>query len=193
MKWRVISAVAILLLALMPSPAPGRGGGGCLEKGSSILTPSGPVAVEDLEPGDAVLSVLERHFVAAKVQAVIAVNADKYCELTVGGRVLRLTAEHPVATAAGVFRIASSLQPGDRVLIRDGDAVANGVVESVKWLSAKGLAYNLLVSPGGTYLANGIVVHNKGCFLPETLIRKEDGSEVPISSVHPRTACWRLR
>ena len=78
------------------------------------------------------------------------------------------------------------LQPGDRVLIGDQDAVADGAVESVKRIPAKEPAYNLLVSPGGTYLANGIVVHNKGCFLPETLIRKEDGTEVPISSVRPK-------
>ena len=185
MKWLVISAVAVLLLGVMPSSAPGRGGGGCLEKGSSVLTPSGPVAVENLKPGDAVLSFSDRRVLTAKVQAVIAVDADAYCELTVGGHVLRLTGEHPVATAPGVFRTASSLQPGDRVLIRDQDAVVDGVVESVNRIAAKGSAYNLLVSPGGTYLANGIVVHNKGCFLPETLIRKEDGSEVPISSVRP--------
>ena len=185
MKCRVASAVAVFLLAVMPSAAPGRGGGGCLEKGSSVLTPSGPVAVENLAPGDVVLSFSDRRVLAAKIQAVIVVDAAAYYELTVGGHVLRLTGEHPVATAPGVFRTASSLRPGDRVLIGGQDAVADGVVESVKRLPGKGSAYNLLVSPGGTYLANGIVVHNKGCFLPETLIRKEDGSEVPISSVRP--------
>ena len=185
MKWRAISAVAVFLLGAMPSSALGRGGGGCLEKGSSVLTPSGPVSVEDLGPGGAVLSFSDRRLFIAKVQAVIAVDADAYYELTVGGHVLRLTGEHPVATAPGVFRTASSLQAGDRVLVGDQDAVADAAVESVKRIPAKGPAYNLLVSPGGTYLANGIVVHNKGCFLPETLIRKEDGSEVPISSVRP--------
>ena len=132
------------------------------------------------------LSFSDRRVLAAKIHAVIAVDADAYYELTVGGHVLRLTGEHPVATAPGVFRTASSLRPGDRVLIGGQEAVADGVVESVKRLPGKGSAYNLLVSPGGTYLANGIVVHNKGCFLPETLIRKEDGSEVPISSVRPK-------
>ena len=186
MKWCAIVAAAVFLLGVMPSSAPGRGGGGCLEKGSSVLTPSGPVAVEDLKPGDAVLSFSDGRVLAAKVQAASAVDADAYCEIAVGGHVLRLTGEHPVATAPGVFRIVSSLRPGDRVLIGGRDAVADGVVASVKRLPAKGFAYNLLVSPGGTYLANGIVVHNKGCFLPETLVRKEDGSEVPISSVRPK-------
>ena len=70
-------------------------------------------------------------------------------------------------------------------MIGNQDAVAAGVVESVKRIPAKELAYNLLVSPGGTFLANGIVVHNKGCFLPETLVRRADGSEVAIASVQP--------
>ena len=131
------------------------------------------------------LSFSDSRVLTARVQAVFAVDADVYYELTVGGHVLRLTGEHPVATAPGVFRTASSLRPGDHVLIGDRNAVAGGVIESVKRIAAKGSAYNLLVAPGGTYLANGIVVHNKGCFLPETLIRKEDGSEVPIASVRP--------
>ncbi len=185
MKWRVISAVAVLLLGVLPSSAPGRGGGGCLEKGSAVLTPSGPVAVEKLAPGAAVLSFSDSRVLTAKVQTAIVVDADVYYELTVGGHVLRLTGEHPVATAPGVFRTASSLRPGDHVLIGDQNAVAGGVIEAVKRIAATGSAYNLLVSPGGTYLANGIVVHNKGCFLPETLIRMADGSEISISSVRP--------
>jgi uncharacterized membrane protein YgcG len=186
MKWYVTSAAAVFLLGAMLSSASGRGGGGCLERGSSVLTPSGPVAVEDLEPGDTVLSFADGRLLAAQVQAVSAVDAEAYFELAVAGRVLRLTGEHPVATAPGVFRTARALRAGDRVLVRNQDAVADAAVESVERLPAKAPAYNLLVSPGGTYLANGIVVHNKGCFLPETLVREEDGSEVPISSVRPK-------
>jgi hypothetical protein len=141
--------------------------------------------VENLKPGDAVLSFSDGRVLAAEVQAVFVVEADAYFEIAAGGHVLRLTGEHPVATAPGVFRIASSLHAGDRILAGGQNAVAGVAVDSVKRLPAKAPAYNLLVAPGGTYLANGIVVHNKGCFLPETLVRKEDGSEVPISSVCP--------
>jgi predicted lipid-binding transport protein (Tim44 family) len=44
-------------------------------------------------------------------------------------------------------------------------------------------AYNLLVTPGGTYLADGVVVHNKGCFLPDTQILKADKTSISISQV----------
>ena len=150
------------------------------------------MAVENLAPGDAVLSFSDSRVLTPQVQAVFVVNADVYYELTVGGHVLRLTGEHPVATAPGVFRTASSLRPGNHVLIGDRNAVAGGVIESVKRIAAEEYAYNLLVAPGGTYVAGGMVVHNKGCFLPETPIRKEDGTEVPISSVNPATICWLL-
>jgi predicted lipid-binding transport protein (Tim44 family) len=39
--------------------------------------------------------------------------------------------------------------------------------------------------PGGTYLANDIVVHNKGCFLPDTPILRADGTSSPISEIRP--------
>ena len=122
----------------------------------------------------------------AEVQAVIAVDADAY-----------FASSPSAAMSCGSpgnirsRRLRESFGPRPRcgpatsVLVGDQDAVAGGVIESVRRIPAKRPAYNLLVSPGGTYLANGIVVHNKGCFLPETLIRKEDGSEVPISSVRP--------
>ncbi|PIS47384.1 MAG: hypothetical protein COT17_03660, partial [Elusimicrobia bacterium CG08_land_8_20_14_0_20_51_18] len=35
----------------------------------------------------------------------------------------------------------------------------------------------------GKYVAGGMVVHNKGCFLPETLILKADGTQSEISAV----------
>ena len=104
MKWRVTFAVvAFFLLGAIPSAAFGRGGGGCLEKGSSVLTPTGPVAIEELKSGDMVFSFADGHVLLAKVQAVIAVAADTYYEITVGGHSLRLTGEHPIATASGVF------------------------------------------------------------------------------------------
>ena len=46
-------------------------------------------------------------------------------------------------------------------------------------------AYNLLVMPGGTYIANSFVVHNKGCFLPETPVLRANGTESPISEIQP--------
>ncbi|MFI5167946.1 MAG: TIM44-like domain-containing protein [Thermoanaerobaculales bacterium] len=180
---QTLSLFFLVLVTWVARPAHvyARGGGGCLERGTAVLTPRGGVPVEELKPGDKVLSAVGRSLVEAEVQAVTAVEPDDYCEIVVAGRVLRLTGEHPVEVAPGVFRMANALRAGDAVRIQHEGATAEGHVDSVRHLSASLPAYNLLVLPGGTYLANSIVVHNKGCFLPDTLIRTEDGSEVPIS------------
>src|SRR4030042_1473622 len=39
--------------------------------------------------------------------------------------------------------------------------------------------------PVGTVIPADIVVQNKGCFLPESLILQSDGTEKPISAVRP--------
>lgn len=183
MRWLVINVMAFVLLGSQATGAFARGGGGCVERGSMIQTPSGPVAIEDLRLGQPVCSFCDGHVATAKVLAVYAVEPDGYYELVAGGRVLRVTGEHPVATGPGVFRIASLLRRGDRVLVVDGEVVRLAALEAVRAVSTGRRAYNLLVSPGGTYLANGIVVHNKGCFLPETLIRRADGSEIAVAKV----------
>ena len=58
-------------------------------------------------------------------------------------------------------------------------------VQSVHRIAAKRPAYNLLVSPGGTFVTEGLVVHNKGCFLPDSQILRADGTESLISAVKP--------
>ncbi len=185
-RLRFVNAAALAaLLTALPSPTLARGGGGCLERGSRVLTPAGEVAIENLRPGDAVLAYAEVTIRTAEVQAVTSVEPENYCELAAGGRSLRLTAEHPIETAPGVFRVASSMRAGDRVRMLADGHVSAATVTAALFIPATAPAYNLLVAPDGTYIANGIVVHNKGCFLPETPIRMADGTERPISAVRP--------
>lgn len=180
-----IAAVFSALLAALPTSAPARGGGGCLERGSRVWTPAGEVAIESLRPGDAVLAFADGTIRTATVQAVTSVEPENYCELTAGGRRLRLTAEHPIETAPGVFRVASEMRAGDRLhLLADG-RVSEATVTAARSIPASAPAYNLLVAPYGAYIANGIVVHNKGCFLPETPIRMADGTDRSISTIRP--------
>ena len=179
----LLSALALIAWAGSPAWVHGRAGGGCLERGTAVLTPLGSVPVEELKAGDRVWSAVGRSLVEAEVQAVTSVQPHDYREIVVAGRALRLTGEHPVEIAPGVFRLARALRVGDVVRIQGEGATTQGEVQSVRNLAAALPAYNLMVLPGGTYVANSIVVHNKGCFLPDTLIRKEDGSEVSISEI----------
>ena len=160
--------LAFVLLGLLGSAAEvfARGGGGCLEAGTGILTPSGEVAIEQLQPGNAVIGLRDGQKIHTTVADVFAVCPQEFIEITQGGRLLRLTPEHPVATGVGQFMAAEKIPGARRV-------------------AATKPAYNLLVAEGGVYFANGMLVHNKGCFLPDTAILRADGTSVQLGAVRP--------
>ena len=161
--------------------------------GTSVLTPSGSISIENLKRGDTVLGVNDNATIPVTVQSVVQIQPNDYFEITLNGVSLYVTAEHPIETEPGVFRIASFLQPGDPVIIKNKTGLKPAFIESIKRVQVASPAYNILVAPAGTYIANGIVVHNKGCFLPETPIRRADGTEVPISQVkrHDRLLAFK--
>jgi predicted lipid-binding transport protein (Tim44 family) len=143
-----------LWLTFAAGPVFGRGGGGCFEEGTPVLVPGGFVPIEQLNPGDLV--------VGGNVDAINCVEPDEYLELDGG---VHVTAKHPFQIAPGIFRVAERVFPHARRV------------------SAQRPAYNLLISPGGTYIAGGYLVHNKGCFLPDTPILRPDGTETRIRDV----------
>ena len=179
----IVLSAFVLGSSLFAPESHARGGGGCVEQGTHVLTPSGPVPIERLKTGDTVLGVDRQMLRPVTVRSLMQVRPEEYVELSVNGRFLRLTSEHPVETAPGVFRNASRLRQGDKVILHEDGLIADAAIVSIRRVQNSKPAYNLLVSPAGTYLANTIVVHNKGCFLPDTPVRTADGSEVPISGV----------
>ncbi len=181
---RLVCAL-LVTLAVAASRLHARGGGGCLEQGTLIATPHGAVPIEQLRVGDAVWGNRDGRPVAATVQALTRVEPERYLELTVDGRSVRVTPEHPVEVSRGVFVRADHLQPGQSVVVsgEPNAAPAPYPLASLVTRSAAAPAYNLLVSPGGVFTANGIAVHNKGCFLPDTPITMADGTRRPISQV----------
>src|SRR5438552_10108519 len=181
MKMRLAFAVP-LALALVQS-AWGRGGGGCFEQGTPILRPVGNVRIERLNPGDVVLTVHDGQLRRATVLGCVEVQPADYLELAVAGRKLRVTAEHPFAIGRGEFREASHLRAGDTLQWWDGRALRKTALQSIEPVKATRPAYNLLIAPLETFLASGLLVHNKGCFLPDTPSLRADGSSVPISQV----------
>jgi predicted lipid-binding transport protein (Tim44 family) len=176
---------AVLLLCLSPVISWARGGGGCIAEGMLILTPDGSIAIERLKKGDPVWSVVEGRLRRAEVQALTAVEPEEYLEVSTSGARLEVTAEHLLMVGEGEYRLADRTKKGDTVF-----ETRNGKLETVRVLSvhrvaANRPAYNLLVSPGGTFVTEGIVVHNKGCFLPDSQILRVDGTESTISAIKP--------
>ena len=174
-----------MLLALWLTLATGiaqlsaRGGGGCVAAGTLIETPNGPRTIESLRVGDAVLSRLSGRPITATVQAVYAVDPEEFIELTAAGHTLQVTPEHPIQIGEGVFMRADQLKPGTTLF---GNHTCTPLTE-FKRFPADRRAYNLLVSPGGVFFANGLLVHNKGCFLPDTPVTLANGGVRPISEI----------
>jgi predicted lipid-binding transport protein (Tim44 family) len=182
---RLAAWATMLLFLLVPGEVWARGGGGCLAEGTPVLTPAGPRSIEGLRSGDTIWGVKDGALVEATVHASMMVNPPEFLEIRAGGETLRVTPEHPVMVGPGEYRVAKGLVVGDVVyLLREG-VLSTAVVRSARWLPGEGSAHNLLVSPGGTYVAGGLLVHNKGCFLPESPILRSDGTEMPISEARP--------
>ncbi len=182
-KKALLAAMLFVLAASVPAWA--RGGGGCLARGTPIPTPAGATAIESLRVGDSVWSVVEGKLRAGTVQALTETGTDHSLEILAGDSRMAITPEHPVMTGSGEYRIARLLKVGDRVYrMRHGKLVAVPI-RSIQPVRGNQTAYNLMVMPGGTFIPAGIVVHNKGCFLPESLILQPDGAEKPISAVRP--------
>src|ERR1035438_1069127 len=184
-RMKIRSVFIFLCTLLVASFAWGRGGGGCLEEGTLIATPAGQVPIEQLARGDAVWAVVDGELQPALIQATVEVAPAEYVEIAAAGRILRVTAEHPLQIDQGVFRVAANLQPGDTLYLRETNHFRTAQIDAITRVKAGHPAFNLLVLPGGTYLANDIVVHNKGCFLPDTPILRADGTSSPISEIRP--------
>ena len=179
--------LALFMTLAAPAPVWARGGGGCVEEGTLVLTPGGPVPVERLQPGDQVLSWLRDGLHPASVQTLTVTRPERIIQFVVGGVVVRATEEHPFATAPGEFREAGRLREGDILRTWDGGELKSRVIQSASSTVAQRPAYNLSVFPGGTFISGNILVHNKGggCFLPGTPILRSDGTETPIEEIRP--------
>jgi predicted lipid-binding transport protein (Tim44 family) len=184
MRW-VICCTAALLFLLAPELSWARGGGGCLTEGTRVLTPEGPVAIEKLKKGDAVWSIIDTKLQRAEVQALIKVEPEEYLEVSAGDARLEVTPEHPMMVARGEYRSAGRIQAGNTVYLVHSGKLDEASVCSIRRIPAKRPAYNLLVFPGGTFITEKFVLHNKGCFLPDSQILKSDGHESPIRAIRP--------
>jgi predicted lipid-binding transport protein (Tim44 family) len=190
---RLVGLAGLLLLLLCPGPSWARGGGGCLEEGTPIRTLKGLVAIEKLEVGDPVWSMDSGQLREAKVRAVIRVVPEEYLELSAGGTRVRVTPEHPIMVAPGTYRQAGFLSPGDLVFLYRAGTLEAAAVQSINRLPGVHPAFNLLVSPGGTFISGDLVLHNKGCFLPDSPILRADGTETLISALKPGDTLWAFQ
>ncbi len=150
-----------------------------------MLTPRGPIPIERLKVNDAVVSIAGGKADFARIFTRMVVEADAFLKIAIPGAKLQITPEHPVMVGRGAYLLARLLKPGDEIYVMQEGRLAPAAIQSVDPLLEKKSFYNLLVAPGGTFTAAGIVVHNKGCFLPDSPILRDDGTEAPIQTLKP--------
>jgi hypothetical protein len=132
------------------------GGGGCFLAGTPIALADGSTKpVEAIRQGDQVLAYSESGGVeAAHVVAIHAPRAVDHYFVINGG--IRITATQPVLSR-GKWVLAEDLKIGDVVTSQNG---LDTPIFAKRWVDAEATVYSFQAS-GGTYVAHGIVVHNK--------------------------------
>lgn len=138
----------------------------CFRGGTPILTPSGSVAIETLDVGDAVICVDPNtgSESTAKVRSNRAVTADEYLVIrTVGGRHVEVTRHHPFWNVEqSEFREIGEFAPGDGLLVRSDDGLRVDRIQTVDAIRHQAAVYDLEIdSEPHTFVASDIVVHNK--------------------------------
>lgn len=130
----------------------------CFLAGTEISLADGTTKpVEDIAVGDVVLAYDEASG-EMKPDAVKQVHrptlVDSY--LVVNER-LHLTSAHPVLSDGAWVEIGD-LRVGDSLTAADGGTVT---IDSIEEVREPVTVYNFAVNPYGTYVADGIIVHNK--------------------------------
>jgi hypothetical protein len=127
----------------------------CFVAGTPLLTPEGPRPINELKPGDAILSRSELDptgdVVVRRVEKIFELTG-LIAELTVGGRLIETTAEHPFFVPGKGWRRTHELEPGDLLVGHEGHLTA---VDSVVLTERIESVYNLRVETDHTYFVGG--------------------------------------
>jgi hypothetical protein len=133
-------------------------GGSCLLAGTEITMADGSKKpIEEIAVGDVVLAYDEKsgEMKPDRVKTVYE-PADSPGYLVINGS-LQLTMIHPVLTPDG-FKEIGKLKVGDRLVGADQKEIE---IASIERKGDHVTVYNFHTNPYQTYVANGVIVHNK--------------------------------
>ena len=153
--------------------------------------PQGPVAIESLTHGDQILTVDEKGSPVQSPVEGIFVSKNTLWRIETDHGPLVATREHPVALWDGGFRWVGLLQPGDIIRHWEDGRFQKSTVQHTAILTQEALVLNLQVGEPHTFLAEGVLVHNKAVAASP----QEHRSELPLEmcpSKHspPAMTCW---
>lgn len=138
--------------------APAVSASACFMPNAQVLTPGGPMPIASVLVGATVVGrAANGATIAAKVVASVRHDRALFSRVSLeDGTALDTTKEHRVLTPLG-FRQVSTLRVGDTLIRGDASHLRVTALEHDRAISP---AYNLVVWPSFTYIADGIVVHS---------------------------------
>ena len=89
-------------------------------------------------------------------------EVDQYRVVRTRNIAVHVTAEHPFYVGNGTFKTLEALKVGDSIFAFDGRGLSAEPIESIATVHQKVVVYNLQTDAPNTFLANGLLVHNKG-------------------------------
>lgn len=152
----------------------------CFAAGTLVLTPAGLITIENIHPGDTVISTdPDTGEVAEKTVLESFVHeTTELVHLTVNGEVITSTTDHPFYVKDAGFVAAGELYIGDKLLDAQGNEL---VLEDMRFETTETpvKVYNFKVEDFHTYHVgtNGIFVHNADCSIEFTNKRNLDREE----------------
>ena len=164
-RFRFPSPMFSALAATLGLGAPGCLG--CFARGTSVRTPGGDRAVDELKVGDRVLAFdPDRGLVTERVVRTFHHRRRPLLQVTTELGVTNTTLEHPYFTERLGFVPAGALEAGSQLVGLNGDTTRRARVLDVRPIERLADVWNLEVSRAHTYFAGGVLVHNKSAPCP---------------------------
>jgi hypothetical protein len=144
----------------------------CVVSGTAVRTPEGVRPIESLRTGDVILTLDEKNdLVRGRIVALSAAPARSWLRVTLqDGTQVQVTDAHPLAMHNKTDKSLSwaearSVRVGDSLVTEHGAQTAR----KIERLHGLTTVFDLTVEPHESFLADGVLVHNKRKRGPPTL------------------------
>jgi hypothetical protein len=134
---------------------------GCFPHGTLVLTPAGPRAIENVKAGDEVVAFLPSGERSTRQVQSVFVTKNRLWRVTTEAGALLTTETQPLSLAAGQFRAAGELAPGDTILrYEEGAGVPTNVL-GVTQTERIEQVINLVLGDREAFVAGGYLARSK--------------------------------
>lgn len=152
-----------------PSYVPSAPPGSCFPRGTKVWTKVGPLPIEEVKPGDSVLSQDSGtgELTFKPVVATTSRAPSDRIEIGLGSETIVTTRGHPFWVAGQGWTMAKNLKPGSYLHTASGPAVVDRVKETPAADAWYEYSYNLVVADFHTYFVGELktLVHDNSPFV----------------------------